>query len=280
MKRNFLILLIAGLSAYAGFSFVDNSAIRNRVEQAFRNFSDEYREKKSDHFIIYYHKNLESFSKNVIDSAEQGYKEIAAHLGYRRFDDFWSWENRCIIVIFPDRKTFLNSTKVESWTDGLSLPEHRILVGYQGIGGFSENVVPHEITHLLLHDFFNGDVPLWINEGLSVYMEKNREMKVLNTIIRLAVKNNFLIPFRELPFFDYSMEKDKDPAKIALFYSESFYIIKFLIENYGLESFHDFIAALQKNNDGNTAIHEAYRKKNINNLDELESIFLKTVKIG
>ncbi len=60
---------------------------------------------RSEHFIVYCNKEHEDFAKKVSHKAEKYYHSIAEDLGYVRYANFWKWENRGKIFIYPDNNS-------------------------------------------------------------------------------------------------------------------------------------------------------------------------------
>ena len=58
-------------------------------------------EKKSEHFVVYFNQD-ENFAQAVLDGAEKDYRNIAYDLGYARYSEFWTWDKRVKIYIYPD----------------------------------------------------------------------------------------------------------------------------------------------------------------------------------
>ena len=58
-------------------------------------------ERKSEHFILYFTQD-EKFAQQVLDEAEKYYRNIALNLDYARYCEFWTWDNRVKIYIYPD----------------------------------------------------------------------------------------------------------------------------------------------------------------------------------
>ena len=71
--------------------------------------AEEWKEEKGDHFIIYYQEN-KSFAKEVLRKAEMYYKQVSSDLGHSRYLNFWQWENRVKIYIYPTREEFLRKS--------------------------------------------------------------------------------------------------------------------------------------------------------------------------
>jgi hypothetical protein len=128
----------------------------------------------------------------------------------------------------------------------------------------------HELTHVLVgHLTFSclGDVPTWLNEGLAVYSEGGLD-SFSQQQLEDAIKNDTLLTIRSLSG-GFSEVADK----AYLSYSESYSIVKFLIETYGQDKMTSLLVALR---DGLT-IDEALTKTYGFNIDGLEDGWRKAI---
>ncbi len=119
-----------------------------------------------------------------------------------------------------------------SWTGGQAFPDHDIVI--LGISqsdlDWGRNAIVHELTHVLVgHLTFSclGGVPTWLNEGLAVYSEGGLDPASQQQLDD-AIKNNTLLTVRSL-----SAGFSEVPSRAYLSYSQSYSIVKFLIETYG-----------------------------------------------
>jgi len=139
-----------------------------------------------------------------------------------------------------------------SWMGGQADSESSIvIVGLsQYDHKYDRDVVIHELTHVLVGRFMFSclsDVPSWIEEGLAVYSEGELDA---DSQIQLdqAIKANQLLSVRSL-----SSGFSEEFSKATLSYSESYSLVKFLIETYGQDQ---MTALLSELRDGN-AIDDA-----------------------
>jgi hypothetical protein len=102
-----------------------------------------------------------------------------------------------------------------------------------------DEVLPHELTHLLFKEITAGlkvdaDVPLWLNEGMAVYEEKDKSYKLE---VKRALESGALIPLSEVVSHTaYPADLNKN----RLFYAESASIVEFLLTEYGGAKFTSF----------------------------------------
>ncbi len=160
-----------------------------------------------------------------------------------------------------------------SWTGGMAFSEHNIVIMGTSSGAdtsWDKSTVIHELTHVLVgHLTFSclGDVPTWLNEGLAVYSEGDLDA-VSAAQLNAAIKNNELLTVRSL-----SVGFSEVSDKASLSYSQSYSIIKFLIESYGQDKMTELLTTLR---DGST-VDEALRKVYGLDVDGLEAAWRTAV---
>jgi hypothetical protein len=100
----------------------------------------------------------------------------------------------------------------------------------------------HEVTHILLGQAFTRDehVPRWLNEGLAMYESREWSFDRVVTMTQ-AVLTDSLLPLTDLT---HAFPHDKKNLELA--YCQSFYLISFLISQFGTQQFHNFIRSYSK----------------------------------
>ena len=77
--------------------------------------AEQWNERKSSHFVIYFKDAPDDFIDNVIDTAEEYYREITSDLGFTRYGS-WTWEERAKIYIYKDAEDYVQTTKQPGWS--------------------------------------------------------------------------------------------------------------------------------------------------------------------
>ena len=227
---------------------------------------------KGKHFLVYYLEDAE-FAKEVCRQAEKSYHKIASDLGFRKHDHFWIWENRVKIYIYRDRNVFIRDTHAPQWASGKANHETMEIATYLNSRSFIDSVLPHEITHLIFRDFmrFEDHVPLWLNEGVAQWEEKDRSSSVQRMMPELLTRNRF-IPLGELVKMDIRTVKDSGTA--AQFYAQSISLVGYMIGEHGSTKFRKFCGQLRDGKDLNDALRFTY-PATIRNIGELEARWKK-----
>ena len=243
-------------------------------------WGDSWNNKKGEHFIIQYSSQIESdWASEVLREAERYYDIIGRRIGYTRFQDYWTWEDRAKILIYADQKAFMEDTGQPVWSKGGAtrhLDGARVIVSYGQDESFLEGVLPHEIGHLILNDFVGvkTHVPLWFDEGVAQLQEEDKKVQA-DKIMRRVVKLQKHIPLGQLSGMDIRHEEDTNT--VAIFYSQGISIIDFLITAYGSQRFGQFCRNLGNGQNFEDALKNAYTSY-IDSLSELEEKWLQFMR--
>ncbi len=252
-----------------------------------------WKQLKGKHFIVNYD-NDEDFARQVLDRAEKYYDKVADTLGYPRYSDFWTWNNRVNIYVYPDKTSFILGTGQAEWVDGKADYKNMEISIDATNPKFLDNILPHEIAHLVFRDFvgFAGDIPIWLDEGVATiaqeqaYINMKEEIKNLYQHSALLTLNDMMtVEFKKAaskPTFHNILMKDDSPGFIVLepsdfitvFYSESASLVDYMMTVLGKENFSEFCRHLRDGKTIDEALKKAYGSK-CSSLDELEAQWRK-----
>jgi hypothetical protein len=237
--------------------------------------AEDFEEKKSDHFIVYY-KDTDipmEFINNVIDYAERYYDELTQKLGFTRFD-YWTWEKRARIYVFPDKEAYIKSTQQPGWSGGVASYGQKTIWTYPRESGYFDSLLPHEIGHIIFREAIGaGDVPLWLEEGAAQYLEQAKRLGSEKIVLN-ALKDNTFVPLDKLSEIDgVALRQQTD---VTLFYAEAVNVVSFLIEKFGSAGFSDFCRKLKERKPMDDALAYAYYDiRSVKDLSELWENYLK-----
>ncbi len=222
---------------------------------------------KSSHFLVSYTGD-EAFAKSVSDTAEDYYTTIAADLGFTRYQNFWVWDNRVKILIYPNAKSFAEACQAPVWAVGRASHDRHEIASYQLSGlGFLNSLLPHELSHLILSDFMGtARVPLWLTEGFAQWEQEGRKWAGFNVGQRYKLRDLLVADIRE----------DPDQQRVALFYAQSASLVGFMINTYGGAAFGSFCKALRDGKTVEAALAASY-SSDVPTLDVLEQKWLKSL---
>lgn len=110
----------------------------------------------------------------------------------------------------------------------------------------SERTLFHELVHLAVYRLSKGKAPTWLDEGLALYLEQDRNLilEYENTCKMNSSTGNSL--------------KLCDPQS---FYSNSKHNVSKLISNYGMKRILDFLAALPSSSEFETVFKDYFGNK-------------------
>ncbi|MBI5873524.1 MAG: hypothetical protein HZB36_05210 [Candidatus Omnitrophica bacterium] len=219
-------------------------------------FAEDFQEEKSTHFIIYHRDIPKEFVNTVIEYAERYYDELNEKLGFTRYD-YWTWDKRAKIYLYPDQDSFTKATGQPAWAGGAAAYDQKTIWAFPREAGFFDSLLPHEIGHIVFREVIGGSrrVPLWLEEGVASYLEQAKRFGSEKLILN-AMENNTFIPLKELSSIDsHSLRQNSD---VTLFYAEAVNIMNFLIEKFGSRTFNEFCRKIKDGKSFDDALAYAY----------------------
>ncbi len=239
---------------------------------------DDWNCAKSTHFIIYFHSAEQRFINRTISEAERCYEEIAEDLGFRRYN-FWTWDKRARIYIDDSAEEFHARPGQQAWTVGYAVPRAKAIYSYQDAPRFLDQVLPHEMTHLIFDEMVGYDnqaVPVWLKEGVSGYVEysRARSMSQPYGIIVKAIRQGRLMSIQDLE--DYDLQQSLDQEAVQLYYAQAFCAVHFIIEEFGEDGFTYFCELLRDRRDLLRALRAAF---SFADLEEFNQEWMKFIEI-
>jgi len=181
---------------------------------------------REQHFIIKYQDGKGEYDGfELREILKETYSRISKDLGY--------YFNHKVVVLLYDQEQFQKLTQLPHWAAGVYDGKIR-MPAYQV--GFTDrelkSLTAHEMTHAFVSAISKNRAPVWINEGLAEY-EENRVEKNPLIVFKPAVRTNNLIPLTTL-MTQGAVTAMKDPIMISLFYEQSFQLVTYLIDRYGM----------------------------------------------
>lgn len=232
----------------------------------------DWKEEKGEHFIVYY-AGKASFAAKIRYKAEQAYRTVTSDLGYTRSENFWQWDKRVKIYVYPDAETFRTATGEPAWSQGVANYTNKAISTFAESEGFVDGILPHEITHLVFRDFvgFKGEVPLWLDEGVAQW-EEPAKRALAKKVARFLVERRKAYPLRELTSMDIRGSSDEET--VHYFYMQSVSLVDFLVRRQGARSFTAFCRELRDGKALDDALKAAY-PASLSDLDQVEKEWKK-----
>ena len=220
-----------------------------------------WQKRECDHFIIYYRKEVpEDYIEQVAVKVEEYYTSISVNLGFNVYE-FWLWEKRAKIYIFKDAVEYKKVAEQPGWSGGAVSLRHKIIKTYPWNEGFFDKLLPHELGHLMFHEFvgFKNNIPLWLDEGVAISQEKSdiRNYSVMMKGLRVSLSFNKLHNITT-----------KTLIVPEIFYVQSASIVDYLLTQFGKDAFLKFCNSLKNGQTVEEAISSAYHFRDLKQFNQ------------
>ena len=231
------------------------------------NAKKEWVEQKGGNFIIYHRDVPQHFVDSVMEAAEEEFKNVTVNLGIARYQS-WAWDKRAAIYIYRDEQDYVQNGGQAGWSHGAALVATKTIKTYPMANGFFDSILPHELGHIIFHEFvgLDADVPLWLDEGVAMFQEKARRLGS-DQVVKKAMENGQFIPLTQLT--DMRLYKNTDENTVQLFYAESASAVNFMITELGPQHFYKLCRELKEHTRLSDSLPKAYmRVKGVEDLNK------------
>jgi hypothetical protein len=234
--------------------------------------ASEWREEKSDHFIVHFKNAPSGFAKKTVDRAEEIYRRTTTTLGITRYKS-WTWDKRVKIFIYDNAQDY-HSHAGYGWSGGIVGADGRTIMTYPSASGFFDSLLPHELGHIIFHDYLGPKavVPLWLSEGVAMCLEEGGRIGA-DEEVRDAIARKRFISLKDLSYVTLTGDSDKE--FVGLFYAESASIVNFLLTVGETYRFQRLCSFLKDGMRFEWALKKAYM--NYQTISDLEREWRKTL---
>ncbi|WP_420629087.1 peptidase MA family metallohydrolase [Candidatus Leptofilum sp.] len=189
----------------------------------------------------------------LLDAAVAGLDQLQNEMGI-------TLDNEVQLFIYGESDDMRDAVLyIQEWAGGVAFSDYNIiLIGVPPRIAESWGVptVRHELAHLVIGEFgrscVGGSRPTWLNEGLAVYAEGEPSETVQSDIAN-GIENNSFEPVRSL---NGAFSAHGPEAGIA--YSQSYSVVKFLLETYGQEQMQSLLLTLAEGEGYDEALEAVY----------------------
>jgi tetratricopeptide (TPR) repeat protein len=123
-------------------------------------------------------------------------------------------------------------------------------------GEFSwQETLWHELAHVITLQMSKNRIPRWLSEGTSVFEERRGRPewgRETDTTFAMALSEGKLLKLKDLN------EGFSDPRMITIAYYQASLVVEHLINTYGEQAFHTFIASYGRGLETEQAVKEAF----------------------
>ncbi len=236
----------------------------------------DWEQRGSSNFIVYYRSPQvpEDFVQTVVDQAEDDLKRVSDNIGITRYQR-WGWDKRASIFIYRDQEDYVKNGGQAQWSHGAALLAFKAISTYPSASGFFDTILPHELGHIVLHEYLGPTVyvPLWFDEGVAMYQEKAKQWGA-HQVVKKALENGEFIPLTQL--MDMRLYKNSKPESVRLFYAEAASAVNFMVTQLGESNFYRFCNELKNRTRFEDALAKIYiRLSNAKDLNKAWVRFLE-----
>jgi hypothetical protein len=200
--------------------------------------------------LHYYGKDA-SFAQIMLEAGMEGLRRNSEQAGLVT-------DGAIDVYVYPNYTDMQDAILYEpSWTGGQAYSDFNIVI--MGLSDFSDewnqNTIIHELTHVLVGAFtFSciGTLPGWIEEGLAMFSEGQLDGS-MQSMLDLAIRNDSLVSLRSL---NGGFSELADKANLS--YSQSYSVVKFMIDTYGQDKMTQLLIALRDAKPIDAALLEVY----------------------
>lgn len=262
MKKHVVILLII-ISIITSFIIAGDKGFNSAKMQGYKALkvfiqikdeqiiTSDFMEYQTKHFTIKYRPEDENIIRDTANMFEDSYETAIKEFGY-------GTQEKTVIVIYKDQNEF--------WDYQKSI-QGQAVMGLYNMGTihvlspnayknqeqgsmefFKENgPVLHEYTHKVVDELTDGNIELWLTEGLALY----EEYKINGT--EWAPGYEY-----ERYFISREIREDFMYADEVQSYRQSFDMIRYLIDSYGMEKIKLLMQELKVGNSTDDAFMKIY----------------------
>jgi hypothetical protein len=135
----------------------------------------------------------------------------------------------------------------------------------------------HEMAHAVFFERMGGGtkIPGWIHEGLSSYAEARYNSSQVD--LRWTTFGAGIIQNGGQPLTTLAAPETNGPEEVSRFYAQSYSVVRYLIDNYGMLKLMKLGVKLQSGKKIDTSISEVYAP-DITGLGDLETKWLVSIR--
>lgn len=176
-------------------------------------------------------------SNAAAQAVAQGLENAYFHAG-RKLDRYP--EDRIPVVLYPS-EDFHDVTQTPNWTGGVY--DGRIKLPSRGVEdqdpALLERTLRHEYAHVLITQLSRGRVPVWLNEGVAIWCEEDRDGEREEWALR-TLAGQVLFPLRNLEGSFTALP----PERVHAAYAQSYLAVRELVTRAGGHGLRDLLTAL------------------------------------
>ncbi len=215
---------------------------------------EQWKHGETEHFIYHF---VHSYVATPISvEAEFHYRVVAQTL--EREQPAGDVKSHIYIFERPEEwQQFQSFGKLEKWTGGIH-SMGSLFIKRNPAYKFSNNILGHEIVHLVVHRLYPDGVPCWLNEGLAQYISKAAHASYQRARGYIAKPHSQAIAAEQLIPLPVLLAATQPPSdRVETFYDESERLVRFLATT-DKRSFLSLLDSLARHQPFETALARSY----------------------
>ena len=194
-------------------------------EKALAIHPEHWKHAETEHFIYHFVHGYVATPVSV--EAEFHYRVIAKEL--ERAQPAGDIKSHIYIFERPEEwQEFQAFGKLEPWSGGIH-SAGSLFVQRNPAYKFSNNLLGHEIVHLVLHRFYTDGIPCWLDEGFAQFISKDAHASYERARGYAAKPHSEAISSQDLiPLSILTATTHPPSDRVRIFYDESERLVRFL----------------------------------------------------
>ena len=165
--------------------------------------------------------------------------------------------NKILVMLFGNRKTYMSFTKRPAWSGAASDLRSDTMYIIEGRNFYPLSV--HELTHLYFDGYFSPAIsPLWLSEGMAVYMQiyaTRQKPSWIDRNIENILQGGY-IPLEEMVWVEDLSHLTTRQAE--LWYTQAYSVVDYLLNERTRDEFYRFCNELKMGTPVYQALYRAY----------------------
>lgn len=207
----------------------------------------------------------------MAEHCEQLRDTLAEYYGFESTKT--KWQPRCEVYLFTSKQKYgavVGRAAQETLGSSLVTPatgaiKNRRIDLRTDVTDYQTEVLPHELTHVLIADHFrDGPPPLWYDEGLALLSDSINKQTLHQRDLRHGISRGKTFALTDLLVAQQYPTQDR----VGVFYGQCASLARYLCDNGEPQKIHEFARRSQVVG-ANLALQETYGIKGIVHLEPL-----------
>jgi hypothetical protein len=183
------------------------------------------------------------------------------------------WEPKCEVYLYRSKNKYgaiVGRAAMETLGSSLVVPETGVIKNRRidlrtDVDNYLQEVLPHELTHVLIADHFrDGPPPLWYDEGLALLSDSQTKQSLHQRDLNDGFRRGSVFSVQALLAADVY----PSPDKVSVFYGQCASVARYLSKHGGAKKVQKF-ARRSQDVGVNLALQETYEIQGVLELERM-----------